>query len=257
MRLAYLLLGIVLVGCGARTTGTDDDGSGDGSGDGGSDGSADDGGDGGDDGGDGGDDGGDGGDDGSGDGGTGDPCDPFRAPDTIGPAVAVTIENSTDADVYIWNARDCSILEVFALSGPGDSGPKRWFLDLCEITCDSVMDGGCACPGACPQDTLIRITPGGHYETTWPGSVFFADVLPDVCVSEMCMPECMHEVQADTGTYTLEAAGSDTANCMPEPCECEMQPEGHCFVSGQLADTPLQATATVDYASETAVTVTF
>jgi hypothetical protein len=149
------------------------------------------------------------------------------------------------------------MVEVFALAGPGDSGPKRWFLDWCEFTCDAAMEGSCACPGACPMDTLIQIIPGGSYETTWPGSVFVPEVLPEVCVDEMCTAECLREVQADEGTYTLEVAGGDTPNCMPEPCECEMQPEGHCFVPGQLADTPLQATASLEYASETAVTLTF
>lgn len=255
MRLACFALGIMLAACGARTTGNDDGGSGDGTSDGGSDGSADDG-DGGDDGGDGSDDGGDGSDDGSGD-GTGDPCDPFRAPDSVGPAVAVTIENTSDEDVYIWSARDCAMVEPFALAGPGDSGAKRWSLDWCEFTCDAVMDGGCACGGACPQDTLIRIIPGGSWETTWPGAVFVPDVLPDVCAHEMCGADCLHEVQADDGTYTLEVAGSHTATCMPEPCECEMEPEGNCHVPGQLAETPLQATATVDYAAETTVTLEF
>lgn len=260
----------LFVGCGpggatgeGDTTGGDD-------GSGGTSGSGYDGGSGGDDDGDG-SDGGDADDGGSGDGsggggsggggsddttGTGDVCEGFRTPDDIGPAVTLGIENGGDADIFVTRGYDCDPEYIWSLSGPG--GSIKWRLMSWDVSCEDAMSGNCWDGGGCWLDSVYRIAPGGVLSGTWSGTVYTLDELPEECLDSDCEASCQRGEQAPAATYTVRAHASDAVTCPYDPCECELEADGTCEIEdGVAAGTGVEASATLDYPSETSVTVVF
>jgi hypothetical protein len=112
-------------------------------------------------------------------------CDP-STPD-IGPAVAVTVVNSTAQPLYFTEAESCSIGTPFAIA----VGEQRidWLVESC-VACAAVLEGQCGCPAACAADSVIRIDPGGRYEGQWSGAVAFAATLAADCASGDCGDQC-------------------------------------------------------------------
>src|SRR6185503_5668415 len=88
-------------------------------------------------------------------------CDPSD-PD-VGPAVAVSILNDTDAPLFVTESQFCAYGPPFSILR--DGAPVQWLVEDC-VTCAGVTTGACGCSGACPQDSVIRIDAGGRWQGT-------------------------------------------------------------------------------------------
>ncbi len=181
-------------------------------------------------------------------------CDPSD-PD-IGPAVAVTIRNETDAALYLTEATQCMDGSPFTIASGGEL--LRWQFGICESCADALM-GLCQCPGPCIQDTVIRVDPGGHYDASWPGGRIDVATLTPECVNESCGDQCAAITQADAGDYVAGAIASPMVTCDFEPCDCLEPPDpaGWCRINGFRAGTEVLVEAAFAYPAQTALELAF
>src|SRR5688500_14393895 len=95
--------------------------------------------------------------------------------------------------------------------------------EICPASCRDVLDDvacGCSFVGVCPA-TLVRIAPGGVYDSAWSGAVQGMTTLPDACVPDECwFTDCQVASQAPAGTYTLGSRHSKSIPCGPD-CLCD------------------------------------
>lgn len=163
---------------------------------------------------------------------TGDVCeDPSDV--GIGPAVAVHLRNNGDVDLFVEVLGGCSGAAPYVLRDGGDKVVQSKS-DVCPTPCRIVLEGGdCGCSdvGVC-QVAVVRIAPGGVYDSAWSGAVHGwvtppAECLPDGCGGTVCATE----TQAPAGSYTLASRHSRSIPCDLDQCACEPSSEGWCIAA--------------------------
>jgi hypothetical protein len=181
-------------------------------------------------------------------------CDPSDP--EIGPAVSVAIENQTDAPIYVTEATGCGFVPPFAILR--DEAALQWVLEPC-VSCSAVISGQCGCPGACFQDSVIRIDPGGRWDGEWTGAEAHAVELAAECVGEFCGPACTALLQAPDGDYVARAVASTAVDCGVDMCDCNdaLDPAGFCSVSGVRSGTETTRDVPFVYADTTSIEIVF
>ncbi len=190
-------------------------------------------------------------------GGTGgDPCGEYADEDEVGPAVRVVITNSTMEPIYVTEAASCGQAPLFTLDEDGEARP--WWVGDCSFTCGTIMNGGCGCPGICALDAVLRIDPGGSFDTQWPGHVLEPIELPEACV-DFCGRECSLLRQAGSGQFTFTVGAGTERSCADIPCtaECWDNGDGWCRMVGQIGGRRISADAELTYPDQVDVEVVF
>ena len=181
-------------------------------------------------------------------------CDPSD-PD-IGPAVAVTLVNQTDAPLYFTMSESCAFGSPFGIAR-GDV-VLSWVFGICA-SCADALQGLCACPGPCAQDSVVRVDAGGRYVGEWPGGEIFTAMLPDGCADEVCGNQCSAIAQSEAGDYVASAVASPMVACDVETCDCSdtPNPDGWCTIYGARTGGDMPGSTAFAYPGETAVDIVF
>ncbi len=101
------------------------------------------------------------------------------------------------------------------------------------------------------QPLMIRIEPGGYYDTSWSGTVFQQAFMPTDCYVDLntAMDSCEQQLNAPSGSYAFSTSAHTAADCGGQPCTCMPSAAGSCEISGgaELAGTTLTTTGKLDY----------
>ncbi|MBZ5709260.1 hypothetical protein [Nannocystis pusilla] len=193
-------------------------------------------------------------------GGAGDVCeDPSDV--GIGPVVAVHLRNDGDANIFVEALSGCPGATPYDLRDANDAVVQSKS-DVCPASCRNVLEnGGCECSnvGVCPV-SVVRIAPGGVYDSAWSGAVHGTAMLPATCLPDGCeATSCQIEEQAPAGTYTLASRYSKSIPCSPDLCSCEASSEGWCIIAEtnglRLGPTEPPVEVTFSYPDTTDVTL--
>lgn len=242
-----ILLFLLPLSCGDRTTSGGSDGT-----DTGDDGSS------GDDGGtsdDGGDDGGDGGgDDGGDDGGTGsDDCEGYDNEDGEPSETTVLVTNTGDETVFLGGLWSCDFARMSVVPAAA-TDDTHWPTRKCEFFCQEVIgQGGMGCDDSCPMPTIIKLDPGGVWSHVWTGAMHYPAEPPDHCCLEGECYECYVRRPAPNGDeYMATVNVFAEVDCFGDPteCDCVANDEGWCELEGYAEAFPEEgesASVTFEY----------
>jgi len=235
---AWILLALLTLSCGGRTTSGGSDGTDTGDGDSGDDGGTSD--DGGDDGGDGdGDDGG--GDDGGDDGGTGgDDCEGYDNEDGEWSETTVMVTNTGTEVIFLGGLWSCDLTRMSVVPAAA-TDDTHWPARKCEFYCQDVIgQGGMGCDDSCPMPPTVKLDPGGVWSHVWTGAMHYPAQPPDHCCLEGECYECYVRQPATEGDgYTATVNVFEEVTCLgDQECDCVVNDDGWCELEGFVETYP-------------------
>lgn len=174
------------------------------------------------------------------------------------PEVMISLRNERSTPVFLLHVNFCDQVPLIDMAGSSSQSPLIWTLGMCGITCGQAVDGVCGCPPFCPNDSVLRIDPGGVHAFAWTGALFEATAVPQECGVD-CGDSCMQMSQAPKGAYQLVARASTSAILCEDPeCACTPNADGWCHVSASGIGAELVlAEAILDYPRVQQISLTF
>jgi len=154
-----------------------------------------------------------------------DTCESFE--DETSSEITIRISNETAEPIFLGPTESglCSSgdLPAFEIVDPS-SRPRKTELSLCEWTCEDEQDGIGGCPPACLTTHVLRIDPGGSFDSVWSGVFFDRVEMPAACHFEpdqSANRECLKATAAPAGLYRVRAQGWSDVECDDgADCEC-------------------------------------
>lgn len=163
------------------------------------------------------------------------PCEGYLD-DTSDASVAIHISNQGTAPVYVTSDAVCGAFLPFEVRPAGESSPLALSVWECSA-CSAFQDGTAPCTSDCPAQPVVRIEPGGDYETAWDGRQGIQDFMPESCYADEseARATCDRLAMVDDGSYELVAHGHSGCSLLADgsECTCQSSGAGYCEVVGE------------------------
>jgi hypothetical protein len=175
--------------------------------------------------------------------------------------VTVRYENAGEQPIYIGRTYfGCGPNESFLQLFDATQNELFWQGDRC-MTCENLRLGPPRCPTNCPIPELVKVEPGGSYDSSWNGTYFERVSMPQACnASGVQTNTCNKLMQAEPAPYTfLGTVWSDFECREGANCPCTAVGEGACLLAGDSVATGTRRAVTqvLGYPMQKLVTLRF
>lgn len=189
----------------------------------------------------------------------GDVCEAFVPPDVLVEPVTVRLVNKTGANLYLGEKTWGCVSSLGFTIEDGNGQPLKPARFACELSCEHLQQGSCACVADCAEPVVTLVAPDGAYEVRWAGTVFETANMPAECFWDTtCVAPCLVESAPPAQTLAFQSSGWNQIDCGESGCPtCTPDASGTCTIPGYAIVDGLEHQASTSWNGEGEITIAF